>query len=1430
MKVNARTKILSLDMGLILFLGLLSLTWFRGNFIIATGDFGFPLSRIQFFHNTLYFWDHTISLGYPAPGQLAFLMPYTLYAALTEHIGLSLLFFEKSLFYLWFALSGLAMYYLCSILGFKRIAKLAASFFYMMNPYVLQIPWHLASGMLMPAYVISPLILGLFIKSLNSAKGLKYIFILAIVWFVMGTYGYANPALAIVHWFIIFSYLLYYCLINNKERRLIKQAVYLTSILIILWLSLNLFWIIPYGSIIFEEQRAVSDPSLGFISNLETFKLNSGKLLGALRLGGLWSLHGEWEGVPYYRWAKFYLTRPFILISFLIPFFSFLPLLKRSEYKRTGCIYFSILAIVGLFLVKGAKPPLANVNIWFYQHIPLLGTAFKANIQKWGLMLTLALTPLLGLGISSTVDFLSKRFSRSLSFLSAACIFMLLFLVLVFPFWTGDVIFAGGGIIPSARIKIPEYYYRFKEWTGQGKDSERIFSLPLSKSYNTIYLWEDTGYSGGDIIRFFSAKPVIYTNTGRGYEIPLLLSKQIEEKPTQVRAKRLFGLLNVKYILLHRDINWALIKHHPWWFRHNLGNLTAFLNSQEGIKRDRNFGKLNLYKLDDEYFLPRIYSATSPVFIKGDVKTLVPLTYTRYLDNKPVLFFSEQQEEKVLEKLLFQSKAFTFSNSNPLDLTLQILEPDYGIKIEDSKKPVVFEAKEEGVYQVYTKNEKVKIEIKSLEQGAESRERILQAPNSKFQASGNQWRKIGEIELKRGKYKIRVEEAPQELVIVPEEKVIQGEDEIRDYLKKAEDSPTHLFSKELSSDIDSWEERSLKGSFYLPSSGKYSLRAKVSPQYVKAPDYGLKERIGKGWSFVPRNVKYFASTGKDILTVSTYFDGDAREREFLGLKRNIEPIDLEKYPSFEINYRLTNSGVQKIEIILGIDLDNDGKTDTRISEELPATLKKQFSRHSFNLYEKVRNSLSQSLSANTSFHLVKIYLKISKREGLDCSTFSDKGWYKTSFKNFRLYGFSEDKCVKSRNYAFNERICLIKKLKRRKSRIILSRSFENLDLEKYPYINLIHQNEDPRNLLVSMTLHLDFDADGKSDGKVTQEGIPTENIPLEALQLAKIEFPNRDHYYLVKLDIGLSKNSELDIEERELTRIATAKTQKETERRQEKQGRESVFLQHLQIYNEEILPYKKARPLPPILKVDQKKVLLIKSGYWYIASPIYLEEGYHNLEALFPGLESKLDFMAIGGREWSRIERGRESTQIKGTESKDGPEISFQKINPTKYRVKVKNATEPFWLVFSESYHEGWRAYVKKSKIKNQKSKIKEENFDEIIAEYPGLGVKEAKHLQKFTPGDIRYLFRKADIKEHYLVNGYANGWWVPIEQFKIKNEKLKIKDIENKPEEFEIILYFWPQSLFYLGLFISGATFVGCIGYLVGTGVRRRKRKTKSR
>lgn len=52
------------------------------------------------------------------------------------------------------------------------------------------------------------------------------------------------------------------------------------------------------------------------------------------------------------------------------------------------------------------------------------------------------------------------------------------------------------------------------------------------------------------------------------------------------------------------------------------------------------------------------------------------------------------------------------------------------------------------------------------------------------------------------------------------------------------------------------------------------------------------------------------------------------------------------------------------------------------------------------------------------------------------------------------------------------------------------------------------------------------------------------------------------------------------------------------------------------------------------------------------------------------------------------------------------------------------------------------------------------------------------------------------------MVNGYANAWYIDPKEI--------------GKENFTITLYFRSQSLFYLGLMISGVTLLFCVGYLV--------------
>lgn len=139
------------------------------------------------------------------------------------------------------------------------------------------------------------------------------------------------------------------------------------------------------------------------------------------------------------------------------------------------------------------------------------------------------------------------------------------------------------------------------------------------------------------------------------------------------------------------------------------------------------------------------------------------------------------------------------------------------------------------------------------------------------------------------------------------------------------------------------------------------------------------------------------------------------------------------------------------------------------------------------------------------------------------------------------------------------------------------------------------------------------------------------------------------------------------------------------------------------------------------------------------------------------------------------------------------PYIYFQKINPTKYKIKIENAKEPFYLTLSESFNLGWQAYINTDTIRCDPIDI-----------YKNANVTECKpEFKLFEVTDITKIFSDTIPEDnHFIANGYSNAWYIDPQQL-------------DTGENFTVTLYFKPQSYFYIGLIISGLTFIVCVGYL---------------
>jgi hypothetical protein len=94
--------------------------------------------------------------------------------------------------------------------------------------------------------------------------------------------------------------------------------------------------------------------------------------------------------------------------------------------------------------------------------------------------------------------------------------------------------------------------------------------------------------------------------------------------------------------------------------------------------------------------------------------------------------------------------------------------------------------------------------------------------------------------------------------------------------------------------------------------------------------------------------------------------------------------------------------------------------------------------------------------------------------------------------------------------------------------------------------------------------------------------------------------------------------------------------------------------------------------------------------------------------------------------------------------------------------------------------------------------------------------------------------------QNHLMANGYANSWVIDTNAIcgvdsgrSLSAEEAggNFKCIKNPDGsyDFEMVVEFWPQRLFYVGLGISGLTLLGCVGYLVYDWKRKRKKSLKN-
>lgn len=586
-----------------------------------------------------------------------------------------------------------------------------------------------------------------------------------------------------------------------------------------------------------------------------------------------------------------------------------------------------------------------------------------------------------------------------------------------------------------------------------------------------------------------------------------------------------------------------------------------------------------------------------------------------------------------------------------------------------------------------------------------------------------------------------------DLVLAPLEEYYLG----RPALLLKEESPIEVLPTDLINQINNhiyvsrgirYGDRSV---VKVLGSGNYNVFLKLVPNFINQIeasefriDVDLADLIPKG-RYNPSSISSYDYKIHPYGVVLTLpFDGGPQEDEYLQIK-DFEPdgkdidIDLTQYPYLGFCYKIDDPEVQTLQLTLGIDIDGDGKENLWLRDifERPAPTK--FSYFYYNACGKAQRILQLLVQKGELqidrdieyYHAVKLEIYPHKLWGVDCLQNScNYNFYLKDLKFFSNYTSSKDLLIKDRGldiFMPDERMVI----KRDTKEVVLYT--EPVDLMEYNQIEFQWQGMEV-NSLINVELDIDIDNDGLAD---REEVVYTFNTSTEVVSHL-IDFRNvmtmgYEGISGVRL-LGIHWSSD-DLELGEIRRN----------------------LERLIIYRQApVKDYKNLYFKDYIFSLNNRRYTAEFSSLGNTRSKGIIMQ-YENID-LISGRNIVENLLAENDPfylDWICFKKSK-PRQIP---EEDLPRIKWQKINPTEYMIDVTGAFGPFLLVFSESFHNEWRAYI---------------------------------------------LPDKTEVKKHIPVNGYAQGWWVG----------------EVSPD-FQILIRYRPQVWTNMGWIISGITLLGCLIYL---------------
>jgi hypothetical protein len=665
-------------------LGLVVFTWYSPNQLVNTFDYGFSFAPERTLVRSLHLWDQYGGIGLVSPRAIAGTLPTNIYYAFMQNVGFSLYTSQSLLFYVILTGSGVSAFLLYRALGFGerfRNGAIFAAILYMFSPIASTFIWNqMASNYY--SYCFIPLIAAMVVYGIRTRRGSLYILAVVLTWTLLISASYMNPLHAVMDWLLIAGLVLAF-FFKEKSRR--KQVIKFAVLMVTLWLVFNLFWIVPSTENATTE-FAKADVSIVGVSNSDLLRSNSVPIYAAALQTGYWALYDDYKGDHWFSWWELASSVFFIASCLIIAITALYALFIKP--RNPVVLLLGGFTVLCLIMINGYYPPTGYLLVGLFDQFPDL-YAFRSLFQRFGPLLALCYAMFLGYSMANLAGKISwpgfpftlprKLTRKAWGVLTWMVLVVLALSVVAIPYFTGQIIYSGGEVIPSAKVQVPDYYYQANDYLNSASGDFRVMALPYCQIGYAAYSWKD-GYWAADPSSNIFDRVIMTTEYDRVNQMLVDIAVRVANDSLNFDLGKMLSIMNVRYVMLHEDANWAFIYQHLWWAA-STANYTMYDNGLQnaGMKPVATFDKLHLYEnpswRDVHYF-----QANQTLAVVGGLGAVKNLTKENWYDVSSIAFV-EVSNMSEIDKLPFHVEAVYKDN---LLIKNGSWKPQPGVVLKDS--------------------------------------------------------------------------------------------------------------------------------------------------------------------------------------------------------------------------------------------------------------------------------------------------------------------------------------------------------------------------------------------------------------------------------------------------------------------------------------------------------------------------------------------------------------------------------------------------------------------------------------------------------------------------------------------------------------------------------------------------------------------------